>query len=257
MEAIEANYGLTHNKTESTNDEDGIPFSIVLPALENVPVGTQIVSELYLGTSDTIATSSYGIAFSIFYDPIMIADGSVDLDLSESWLGEEGDLLSLTKLFHEDGQIDIAITRTDQQSIDGSGLLGTLSFVTDDIIAGKLTEELWLNMSIENVKLIDHLGAEKAINTKSDSLMVTATTDIKTVKEQAIKLYPNPCSDILNLELNDWEIKAIEIRSIEGRLVKSLNPNTQQINVSSLKSGVYYINIITASEVISQKVFKN
>jgi len=70
-----------------------------------------------------------------------------------------------------------------------------------------------------------------------------------TEKETKLTLYPNPASDILNFEIENYDLNEgliVEISDIMGRLVKSLelvSKNTNNIDISDLKNGIYTISI--------------
>lgn len=53
-------------------------------------------------------------------------------------------------------------------------------------------------------------------------------------------MYPNPVSDILNIE-TETAIKTIEIYNIQGQRVKT--SNQKQLNVSDLAAGLYLVKI--------------
>lgn len=53
-------------------------------------------------------------------------------------------------------------------------------------------------------------------------------------------LYPNPASDILNIEFNE-AIKSVEIYSLQGQ--KVLETNQTEINISNLASGMYIVKV--------------
>ncbi len=82
---------------------------------------------------------------------------------------------------------------------------------------------------------------------------INSTEPIKTI---GIKIFPNPASDILNVELgNTGESSVIKIFSANGELVKTfvtgVNKNNLQINISGLARGVYAIHIITSKQMKS------
>ncbi|PXY39272.1 hypothetical protein DMB65_18665 [Flavobacterium cheongpyeongense] len=57
-------------------------------------------------------------------------------------------------------------------------------------------------------------------------------------------LYPNPASEIVNVNLQDnFIIKKINIYNSLGQFIKT--DNTDKINISSLSKGIYYFEIIT------------
>ncbi|MGH2647662.1 MAG: peroxidase family protein, partial [Ginsengibacter sp.] len=72
------------------------------------------------------------------------------------------------------------------------------------------------------------------------------------------KIYPNPASDILNVELGDLNTSGvIKLFSSQGVLLKTIvtttNQNNIQLNISSLPGGVYILNIMSVK---GTKTFK-
>lgn len=59
-----------------------------------------------------------------------------------------------------------------------------------------------------------------------------------------ISIYPNPVSDIIYLTGNSSEIESLQIFSIQGKLVKKMNSISEEIDVSNLRSGMYFVKII-------------
>lgn len=79
------------------------------------------------------------------------------------------------------------------------------------------------------------------------------------VKEQsktAISLYPNPTNSTLNIKF-DREITAIRILDIFGRSVSVSDPSAKSVDVSSLRSGLYFVELSTAQGMFSEKFIKN
>ena len=81
-------------------------------------------------------------------------------------------------------------------------------------------------------------------------------TDINenTLSESNFKLFPNPCHDLLNIQYTSSF--DVFIYNINGQLVFNQTnvPNSIQINTQSFAKGLYYINIISDKEIITQKV---
>ncbi|TCK67343.1 putative secreted protein (Por secretion system target) [Winogradskyella wandonensis] len=66
-----------------------------------------------------------------------------------------------------------------------------------------------------------------------------------------LNLYPNPTSNILNIESNNQQIKQIEIYDILGKQL--LIANNSNIDVSNLKSGIYILKAkTTLGEVVKR-----
>ena len=76
---------------------------------------------------------------------------------------------------------------------------------------------------------------------------------------EAISLYPNPINNILNINSPLSEIKTIEIFDLRGRKIRSINNKNQhscQIDMTSLKSAMYFIKISTDNGTITKRVLK-
>jgi polyhydroxybutyrate depolymerase len=90
-------------------------------------------------------------------------------------------------------------------------------------------------------------------------------TGIKGIKANMVNVYPNPTSDILNIDLiNSGEGNLFfEIFDINGKIISQneLNvnrrQNTYQIDVSGYKEGIYLLRIVLADEVLVSKFILN
>ena len=63
-----------------------------------------------------------------------------------------------------------------------------------------------------------------------------------------LNLYPNPASDILNIETEN-ELKSVEIYSIQGQ--KVLSAVSKEINISNLTSGLYLVQVTDIDDIIA------
>ena len=75
--------------------------------------------------------------------------------------------------------------------------------------------------------------------------------------DQTVNIFPNPSSDILNVELTNLNaVQSIRIMDMHGKLVlEEVNPNAHRIalNVSSWNRGLYFIEIQTTEGIIRKK----
>lgn len=81
-------------------------------------------------------------------------------------------------------------------------------------------------------------------------------TSINELEQTAIKIFPNPTQDVLNLAY-DETLKVVNLKffNYQGQFVKSLQVESDlsQISISNFPKGVYYLNIETAN---SKFIFK-
>lgn len=83
-------------------------------------------------------------------------------------------------------------------------------------------------------------------NIASDDVYVDICTDINDLQAAAIKIYPNPTSDNLFVNMSDASISTIEIFDMVGKVVLHINAQSMQgtiatINVSQLAAGPYIL----------------
>ena len=74
--------------------------------------------------------------------------------------------------------------------------------------------------------------------------------------KDAIAIYPNPASTNLWITAADLQIQDVKIYNIKGQLVIEVSENMEQIDISSLNSGVYLIKIETAKQTFFKRLLK-
>lgn len=73
---------------------------------------------------------------------------------------------------------------------------------------------------------------------------------------QEFAIYPNPTQNILNIETQEQIIETIKIINLQGVIVKEVGI-TDKIDISSLASGMYFIQIFSEGNRITKKFIKN
>lgn len=216
FEVIENNFFLTHgtlSPDEYSGDNGGdAPRIQLLPQNGNIGVGGTIVFDLWIGDDDFPVQDFYGIALSLSYNP--------DFTLGSQWEFEDAvnawfDPLDVASedvyaVDEGNGKMELALTRTDQQNVSGSGKVGEFSIVIEDIIFGLAADTL--HLEIEAVRMID-----KDFNTLTvvaDSAFVVISRPNATsgplVNNNEIEVYPNPARDAFTVAADSpiltWEI---------------------------------------------------
>jgi hypothetical protein len=70
----------------------------------------------------------------------------------------------------------------------------------------------------------------------------------------SVKIYPNPANNILYIEMENNNVNLIEIRDVLGKLVISQTIEYKgSINTQSLQNGIYFVNLVNESNLISSK----
>ena len=104
----------------------------------------------------------------------------------------------------------------------------------------------------------DYLANDLLLANIEGNSVFTASTNL-TVKESVLvnNLYPNPCSDALQINLNEDAL--LSICDIQGRslMAKSLESGSQVISTVNLNRGVYMLTVETKTSHQSFKILKN
>jgi type IX secretion system substrate protein len=82
-------------------------------------------------------------------------------------------------------------------------------------------------------------------------------TSINEINNRSFNVYPNPVKDVLNItSISEVKINDIKLYSVSGALVKEVRLENNQIDMSDLTPGVYYVKIIAGSRQIIKKIIK-
>lgn len=84
----------------------------------------------------------------------------------------------------------------------------------------------------------------------------TQPAGIEKTSLENLAIYPNPAQDALNISIGGEKVNAINIYTLEGRLVKNSIGSAKSINVSELTEGVYVIEVQTENGTAIQKFVK-
>jgi hypothetical protein len=95
----------------------------------------------------------------------------------------------------------------------------------------------------------------------SDTVLVTVTdcTGIEEQEDMSVSVYPNPIQDVLHFDFHQVISGGIELVSVEGKLITSIEINeleTFEMDLSSLAFGPYFIRMNVNGQVQALKVIK-
>jgi len=90
------------------------------------------------------------------------------------------------------------------------------------------------------------------------TLTVNASLGIEEIgsANASVKIYPNPVKEVLRIESGGLKINKLKIIDLSGRIIQQSDGSTNQINVSSLPQGIYFIMIETEKGFVTKKFIK-
>jgi len=91
------------------------------------------------------------------------------------------------------------------------------------------------------------------------TVTVTSTAGISENNLLSFEMYPNPVSDVLNIQLPTGTEKAeVGVFDISGRLVssKTISSNDVSLDVQKFSKGIYIIRVTTNNKIGVQRFIK-
>lgn len=254
-EVLIQNYGLAHGNIQAyeplpyTNTDPTIyaltPTELPNAATFEIPV---IAGEEGLSIEDI-----YGLAFTLELDPNVIDLNSITIEYPVSWFGEPGVNTITVDKINEDGTIEVALSRTDQNPVSGYGTIMYIRGIIDDIAA--LTHSTEINVA--KVYAINYEQEPMPLRPQTSKIIVTDTDD--GIDRQALKnsidIYPNPASSSIWLK-NDYNLDAsqINIYTQQAQLVLHIDKPAKRIDISDLAAGLYIVEIHVEGFIVSKKL---
>ena len=93
-----------------------------------------------------------------------------------------------------------------------------------------------------NYKSNISIGETTNLNFSLDSCLAKKSLSVQTIKPFNAKVYPNPTTDMLNIETS-FKLKSIAVYNILGSKVLSNTSGDRNISLGKLKSGIYSVHL--------------
>lgn len=271
--AITLNWGLMHNLLGPGENNFGsngqtdlfstAPFYVQPDTL--IP-GAVMTLPVILGNSSNPAANVYGLAFSITYNPDFVVPGSAHLTFNDSWIGTlNSDMIAVQKDFHDNGRIDIGLTRINGSNTSGFGQIGELNITIEDDIflrphhgeirSGQDTsalfniiDELVINNNKEEIPIIPEQTSAVVVD--------TSTTATGWIPDALLQLFPNPAGERFYLSTPGCQIRQVLLYNTSGQVVSTFTPDADHLTipVTSIPEGVYLLKVFTDKGMGGRKV---
>lgn len=96
----------------------------------------------------------------------------------------------------------------------------------------------------------------KPENAISNSIKMNVALNVEklTTKENKVSLYPNPANS--KIKVTGLKSYTYEVYDLSGRLVLSGNSNGDEVNISKINNGIYFMSILTTNNTYKLKLIK-
>jgi hypothetical protein len=252
IQAIHSNYTFIQAATQPTVGT-GPAFYLEFSD-STVSSGDTLVIDVMLGDAANPADSVYGLAFSLNFADWLIDSGSVQLDMTGSWLGTDGvNMTGFARDFSQAGQVDVALTRIDQQEQRGQEKLIGIVVVIEDIV-GKKAAVVADNISLGNVRAEAFDGRQRQVVIRAPQISVGLGSRL--ASELDISIFPNPATSSFNIDVPGAMIQSVEIIGLNGKKLNEFLPTTNQSKAQFMVpeglNGLFALKISTSKGLITK-----
>ncbi|MEO1712305.1 MAG: T9SS type A sorting domain-containing protein, partial [Bacteroidota bacterium] len=261
LSVLQTNLGLTHSEAGNypTVTFPGTAPEAWLEGPGSVNAGQLVTVDIYLGNVTTALSDLYATGLKINYNSELIQAGSWDFDAADGWLGEiNEDVVQLQEELDEEGAFELALTRLDQEGVNGSGKLGTLSFIVieDLMVLGAQPNENQGSAGVQELVLeiaamtaINPEGIEFDLITKGYTLdLINSAFDLPALSSK-IQVVPNPAMDQVELLMDGILLERVELFDARGQIIRQ-ETTSNELSVADLPAGNYQLRIITDRGII-------
>lgn len=239
--AINYNYTVGKNSEAAYATADGAP-PICIDAIENPQAATHYFVDVKIGTAALPANDIYGFAFNVYYDNTKFE--SINFyPYEEGWFFNGisiPDQLKFVKYFDNEGRIEVAYVRTDQNGTGGFGNVAYLDVVTIDNISGEA-----LLFEIDQVRGIDAQGQEIPLD-----ICDANTTEIDALSalvQHPDYVFSNPVVGKHLLQCPAAATgKVLRLTDMQGKTALQQNISAPYINIELLNTGLYLLEIASS-----------
>lgn len=261
---VQNNYGLTH---PTNSDILLIPsvagnYNLYLDLLDTTLVlGDTVNLAVRLG-NPTDNYNVYGLAFSLQFNA---EDANTfEINFPQSFINNDTNVVAIYRRVNNT-QIDVGITRINQQAALGNGIISRIKFVMEDIIdSGKNKTSALNNLqcSINNIQILTNGTVLQQIenvttNTIDQAVDIPAKVPTAPNLNKGVHIYPNPATNMMQITSpNNLAINSLQVFNLNGQSIcqKQLPPNsnTATLDVQDLPNGYYILQLVTNTNVINQ-----
>ena len=113
-------------------------------------------------------------------------------------------------------------------------------------------------ISKTDYETIDSTLTVSGSNVSVDIDMVSTITNLKTLEEAGINVYPNPSDGYFTIENRTNNSFNLQIINLAGKVIyqKDLNERTEKIDITDYSDGIYFIKLYEGNRIVVGKIIK-
>jgi hypothetical protein len=252
-QAIAQNFNLTHAKTSGA--QNNMSSSIYDPTITmGTPVGAYInaTASVPLSIGDAVkkVLGANAVLFRVNSNPNVV-DATTLQFTPQSGISNANDILITQYVNTSTGSIYIAFVKKNMGYFSGHGLMGNLTFkIKPNVSPGPAT------LSLDQPKLFApnmYPMSVKAGPVKTFSVSLGLSNQ----RISNVGISPNPANTSVQIT-HSKTMQAFEIVDVTGKVIlsKKCDGFSVNVNIENINKGLYFIKVISNSEIITSKLVK-
>lgn len=253
--AINQSYGKIHAIPNSSFTKLGDKNIIFVPRDTILTPGDDAMIDIYFGIENKPVYDAHGFTFKFNYvnNPLITPDKVHSIFNEDNWLVKDASALSMSKI-PSNGILNVAYARTGGNPMTGFGNVGLV--IVEDLEGIKSDDQGFISFKVEDISYLNNKGEYIQVPDQTIRIKLGKKSVPTKVQESDIIVYPNPSKDYVNMySRNGVIINSTKIYSSTGLLLQSTIGN-KQLNISSLTTGLYFLQIETNAGWITKKIEK-
>jgi len=226
--------------------------------------GGSLYFDIHLGKENAQIEDIYGIGFQLELDTQYVA--AVIVDYSDSWIGQDEEVINYYKYADQTNHTGIAITRVDGNTVSGFGKIARVEIVITDVVLGLVQDStacLPFNFDFNYVLGIDNEANDLMITAKGDALTIkhpSQLTSINEIPKNKFDVFPNPATNLLNILSDTYNINEVALYNQLGQSIshQTFEPAVQSTQIhftpKTLPKGIYFLSIRSGPDIRIEKI---
>ena len=140
-----------------------------------------------------------------------------------------------------------------------AGVCGNYQWQKNGVNLPSATSDQYTVLDSGVYRLLVFCSSVGAMTTIGDIVVKCVTTNLNENSISNFKIYPNPVTDRIIIQQTNFENITVEIYNSIGQLflTKKVDTAKEEIDLSFLENGAYYISLNNGKGVARQKIIKN
>lgn len=258
--AINQNFGQIHffAPPQSQHVLNAPPLRFIVTD-DSVITGASVTIGIELGDASIPADSIYGIAFQLGYNSNLIDASSLNLQFTNSWLGNPAtsDLIFIQNNNTANAILKTGATGTNHSNRSGNGIIANLYFNTNSTLTQWYDT---LHLSFTNIRIIDKDETEHFVNAEDNYIVVWDNTWLGIDNPDGdfnFNVYPNPVQNEINII--SQQTATVQLLDAMGKILieKSIFAGKTNFDITAIANGIYLMKVYSGKTTKVLKVLVN